>query len=385
MNQEDKTIFVISNPHVLHYKKIVKKWVKREKNYQRYSTLFDYLYHEDRLEILRSGNLSSFKNPNLNKIFSKTIFNNVEFFIWLCINRLLSRKIKVYKDIDDISSENRVILDFAATWDLGTRNHILKILSFKGIVLVHMTHYFKNSSLIFDLLPRFKYLVLLSEGNILENDFFRKNIREKLIEINVPFVVDHLDNQAPKEPMSNSRNQKCLIMGSPNMYHYNSDLLDFYNTDFLNPDRTNFRQLAITDERFIFEPRITTENLHDFKKTLRELYLEAGMFFTGSEIIGLPSINTFEGMYFGALYIGPRDPIHKSLGFVDGVNYLSYTPGDYSNFIEVVNYAFTNSKLTAKISKQGQKFIIDNFKAQVVFGRLVEKVDILLVNKKHQF
>ena len=384
MEQEDITIFVISNPHILHYKKIVKKWVKREKNYYRYSTLFDYLYEEGRLEILRSGNLSSFRNQNLNKIFSKTMFNNFEFFIWLCINRLLNKKIKIYKNVGDINANNRVILDFAATWDQSTRDHVLKLLSFEGLILVHMTHYFKNSNLIFDLLPKFKHLVLLSEGNVLENDFFRKNIREKLVEINVPFVIDHLLYQAPKISVNNPRNSKCLVMGSPNIYHHNPDLLDFYGTDYLNPDRTNFRKLAISDERFTFEPGKIAQNSHDFKKTLEELYLETSLFFTGSEIIGLPSINTFEGMYFGALYIGPRDPIHKSLGFVDGVNYLSYIPGDYSNFTEVVNYALSNSKLSSRISKQGQKFITDNFNAQIIFRRLVKKVDRLLLNKKLQ-
>jgi len=245
-----------------------------------------------------------------------------------------------------------------------------------------MTHYFKNSKLIFDSLPKFKYLVLLSEGNVLENDFFRKNIKEKIVEINVPFVIDHLVDEAPKKSVSIPRNSKCLVMGSPNMYHFNPDLLDFYDTDYLNPDRTNFRKLAISDGRFTFEPSKYAKNSHDFKKTLEELYLETSLFFTGSEIIGLPSINTFEGMYFGALYIGPRDSIHKLLGFVDRVNYLSYNPGDYLNFTEVVDYALSNSELSSRISKQGQKFVIDNFNAQIVFSGLVKTVDRLLLNKK---
>ena len=99
MEQKNRTIFVISNPHIVHYKKIVKKSIKRERNYYKYSALFDYLYEGGRLEILRSGNLSSFRNPILNKIFSISIFNNLEFFIWLHINKLSNKKIKVYKNI----------------------------------------------------------------------------------------------------------------------------------------------------------------------------------------------------------------------------------------------------------------------------------------------
>ena len=244
-----------------------------------------------------------------------------------------------------------------------------------------MTHYFKNSSLIFDLLPKFKHPVLLSEGNIIENDFFKKNIKEKVVEISIPFVIDHLDNQILKKSESISRNGKCLIMGSSNLLHYNSQLLDFYNTDFLNPDRTNFRKLATLNDQFTFEPSNKTKTAHDFKKTIKELYCETSLFFTGSEIIGLPSINIFEGMYFGALYIGPRDQVHKSLGFVDRSNYLSYNPGDYLNFTEVVDYALANPNLSSRISKQGQKFVFENFNCRIVYGGLVKKIDILLSAK----
>ena len=381
MEKPSRTIFVISNPHILHYKKIVKKCIKKEKNYLRYSRLFDYLYEEDRLEILRSGNFTSFRNPILSKIFSTAMMNNLEFFIWMCINGLLGKKIKIYKNIDDIDDENRVILDFAATWNLGDRNHIPKLVTFKGITLIHMTHYFKNSALIFDLLPQFKHPVLLSEGNIIENDFFKSSTKRKVVEITVPFVIDHLDNQISKNSENNSRNGKCLIMGSPNIYHFNNQLLDFYNTDFLNPDRTNFRKLASKDRKFTFEPSNKVLNVHDFKKTIKELYCETSLFFTGSEIIGLPSINTFEGIYFGALYIGPRDQVHKSLGFVDGSNYLSYNPGDFLNFTKVVDYALSNPDLISRISKQGQKFVIENFDSQTVYRRLVKKIDTLLLAK----
>jgi hypothetical protein len=385
MAKENTAIFVISNPHIFHYKKIVKKWIKREKNYLRYSSLFDYLYNEDRLEILRSGNFTSFRHPILAKIFSVDLFNNLEFFIWMCINRLLGKKIKIYKNLNDIDFRNRVIFDFAATWNLGDRNHLPKLLTFKGITLIHMTHYFKNSSLIFDLLPQFQHPVLVSEGNIMENDFFKINIKKKVVEINVPFVIDHLDKQILEKSESISRNKKCLIMGSPNLYHYNIELLDFYNTDFLNPDRTNFRKLATANEKFVFEPSNKTESVHNFKKSLKELYCGTSLFFTGSEIIGLPSINTFEGMYFGALYIGPKDQVHESLGFVDRMNYLSYTPGDYSDFTKVVDFALSNPILTSRISNQGQKFVIENFNGQNVFGTLVKKIDELLMAKNLKF
>jgi hypothetical protein len=381
MEQGNRTIFVISNPHIVHYKKIVKKWIKRERNYHRYSSLFDYLYEGDRLEILRSGNFSSFRNPILNKIFSTNILNNLEFFIWLHINKLFSKRIKVYKNIDEIDTQSRVILDFAFTWGFGDKNHVLKLLTFKGIVLIHMTHYFKNTSLIFESLPKFKHPVLISEGNVIENGFFKNNVKEEIAEIRVPFVINHLMNQASKESLNISRNKKCLIMGSPNVYHYNSDLLNFYSTDFLNPDRSNFRNHAIKNNKFSFEPSNKPKTKHDFKKTISELYLGVDIFFTGSEIIGLPSINTFEGMYFGALYIGPQDQVHKSLGFVSGSNYLSYTPGDYLDFVKVVNRALSNPDSSLIISRNGQNFVIENFNAQIVYDDLVDKVDRLIANK----
>ena len=380
MEQRNRTTFVIANPHIVHYKKIVKKWIKKEKNYFRYSALFDYLYEGDRLEILRSENFSSFRNPILNKIFSIGIFSNLEFYIWLYINKLSSKKIKVYKNIDEIDTQSRVILDFAYTWGLGNKNHVLNLLRFEGIVLIHMTHYYKETSLFFDLLPKFKHPVLISEGNVIENEFFKKNYKEKIVEIRVPFVIDHLMNQAAKKPLDISGNKKCLIMGAPKIYHYNSDLLNFYGTDFMNPDRTNFRNLAINDEKFSFEPS-KSKTGHDFKKTISEIYLEVDMFFTGLEIIGLPSINIFEGMYFGALYIGPQDPVHKSLGFVSGSNYLSYTPGDYLDFTKVVNHALSNPDLSLSISRAGKNFVAENFNAQIVYDDLANKVDRLIANK----
>jgi len=376
--------YVLVDPHLIHFKKILKKVIKQDKNYLRYEAFFNFLMKRNQLAILRTGEGTLFMGSILRRIFLTKIFNQLEFWIWLRINKIDTSKVKIYNSILEINKEKEVIFDFAYTWKYKNNSYISELVNYEGLILVHMTHYFQNTKSIFDVLSKLKKFALISEGKVSASSFFREKFEKSVIEFNVPFTIDHLldrDNSILTDTQ-NIREDKCLIIGSITKY-YDIDLIEHFDSIYLNQDRSIFRYRAFDLPLFVFDPpkptidkkKFSTSRGKKYRKEIKEIYSEVCAFFTGVEDIGLPSINTFEGMFYGAAYIGPDDEVHQSLGLKDGQNFFSYESGNFLDFMRVVRYTIANPKILQSVANRGQIYVKENFISQKIYNDLLDNVD----------
>jgi hypothetical protein len=381
------TKFVIVDPHVSHYKKILSKYLKKEKNYFRYGAFLDYLLERDLLILLNTKSASSFKRPLLRRFFLSKTFNTLEFYLWLKINKLNADKIPIIYDLNEVNPQSTIVFDLAATWNPQKAKYLQDLENYDGIVAVHLTHYFRNTTNIFNTLPKLKHLFVVSEGTVTNTKIFKKFYSTPVQEVCMPFVIDHLNTKFLESKIlpSNKRQKKCLMMGS-HQKHGNDLILETYDTTFLHPDRAFFRFASEDLEYFEYEPKnISPTKSRRFKlisKYLRGeklisldlLYSKYQVFFTGVEIVGAPSMNVFEGMYFGCVYIGPDDSLHKNLGFIDKENYISYKSGSFESFLYAVSSLLDSTSLIQKISENGKNFVRSNFYAEKVYSEFIENL-----------
>ena len=377
---------VIVDPHVFHYKKILLKVLKREKNYLRYEALFDYLLKKEMLVILKTGKATSFRRPFLQRIFLIKVFNSLEFYLWMKINKLNKKQLRIISNLTGLESKNTIIFDLAVSWTPRKKSYLQDLEKFNGVVMVHMTHYYRNTTNLFNTIQKLKKPIIVSEGKIGNTDIFKKFHDKPIIEICLPFVIDHLKQYEECNVPIIDRQKKCLIMGSSTKL-FNSWISDFTGSTFLHPDRILFRSASQGMSDFEYEPKnplvFKPKKLSIVKyftpkrqKTLDKLYSQFQVFFTGIEIIGIPSMNVFEGMYFGCVYIGPDDDVHKELGFKNLENYISYKPGDFDSFLGAVRFALNNPIILTEISTNGGLFLRNNFVAAKVYSDFLEKLTI---------
>jgi hypothetical protein len=382
----DDLKIVIVDPHIFHFKKILAKFLKGEKQYLRYEAFFDFFLNTGKLAILRTGKATSFRRKLLRDLFLTKFFNYIEFFLWIKINKI-TKKIKCYSKISQIDPTSHVIYDLGVGWNKDKSDYLSELENFRGLVIVNMTHYNRNSNMVFRVLPNLYCPVISSEGLITNSDIFSLFYSGNLNEIHVPFVIDHLIKYFPSpKPIriiqthkdnltldEERRINKCLIMGSIGP-HMNSKIYKFSKTQYLNPQRALFREKTIGLPDFFHEPKVG-ESQHDFSgSSIDELYSRFSMFFTGVEIIQIPSMNVLEGMYFGCAYVGPDDTSHSILGLIDGVNYFAYQSGNFDSFINVVNKLVSNPDLVSKVAAAGQLFVKNKFVGKLIYRDFFKKV-----------
>jgi len=390
MSNESKLLYVVVDPHIFHYKKIVKKILKGEKHYFRYEALFEFLLARNQLAILYTGYSTSFRGKITKKVFLTKFFNKIEFYLWIIINRIPYKKIQIFRSVNHVTPQNSVIYDLGVGWNSDKERYLFELSNFKGLSLINMTHYNRNAQKIFEVIPQLKYPIVISEGHVTSSRIFKLLYKDYIPEIHVPFVIDHLNSLPPPHKStlignnvnSNLENIKrknlCLMMGSIGP-HLNKQISEITHTTFLNPDRATFRSYSFGMPYFAYEPDISDYQHNFSKRTIDQLYSEYTMFFTGVEIVQIPSMNVLEGMYFGCAYIGPDDKSHEILGLVNNKNYFAYKLGDFENFLDTVKYLVANPILVNKVAREGQKYILTNFTGEKIYEGF-----LLRVSKSHR-
>ena len=386
MSNVSKILIVVVDPHIFHFKKILKKILTGEKQYFRYEAMFNFLLARNQLAILYTGYSTSFRRSIIKRIFLTRFFNKFEFFLWVVLNRISYRKIQFFCRISDVDPQNSIIYDLAVGWNEDKKNYLLELSNFKGLSLINMTHYNRNSDKIFEILPKLHYPALISEGNITNSRIFKLFYKDYIPEIHVPFVIDHLLVDSDKYEFisdnvdsnfeNSGRKNLCLIMGSTGP-HLNQKIAEITHTTSLNPDRASFRSRSIGMPYFAYAPGINNSQHNFTQTTIEELYSEYTMFFTGLEIIQIPSMNVLEGMYFGCAYIGPDDSSHEILGLVNNENYFAYEQGNFESFLDTVKYLIDNPTLVNKVAIEGQKYVKTNFIGNKVYENFLLRVSEL--------
>jgi len=89
-------------------------------------------------------------------------------------------------------------------------------------------------------------------------------------------------------------------------------------------------------------------------------YNDYKMFVSPEELVGLPSVNVFEGMACKCAFIGINDPIYTDIGMIPGVHYIDYN-GDFSDLVEKIRHYQNHPQELKKIAEEGYNFVKRNF------------------------
>ena len=90
------------------------------------------------------------------------------------------------------------------------------------------------------------------------------------------------------------------------------------------------------------------------------------MFVCPEEIIGLPSINTFEGMACQNAYLGIDSPMFTNIGMKHGEHYISYEENNLDDLVSKIRYYQNHPEELKKIAQEGYKLVHQNFSRKKV-------------------
>jgi hypothetical protein len=334
-------------------------------NSKYYDFLITIPYRSKQLAFLIDKKKTSITNKWIIRIVKYFNLGFVEFFIWRWLNGI-SWDTKVYTNLDNVDPNNNVVLELARAVDDFEISTLKKFSDRRGYIYVHMSHYYKNTSKIKELLKTCNGITLISQGHITSNKFFQECFKGEFSHLTLAHTVDHLTPKVIKN--QNIRQSKCLIVGS-HTKHSNEVLKKVIDSDYLHLDRVDF---AMKSEKY---PHLFWKDDRRKYKSIQSMYSDFVMFFTGVEAIGLPSINTVEGMFFGCLLVAPRNFAYNEIGVLPGIHYADYKQGDWGDFYRVCKYYQYNSEEAIKIGLRGQLFVRKTMKSDFVIKPFLQDIE----------
>jgi hypothetical protein len=356
---------VIVNPHTYYFKRQLQNLFLR-KPHTKYFYLYDYLDINTNLTILYDPKVTSLSGK-IAKIFAKYFrTGHIEILIWLKINKLKTRRAS-FKHLYKLNSGS--ILFFMARMTTHEDIKIAKQWSnLGGRTAFHMTHYFKNTNNIKEILTITKKRLIVSCGGreVLNSEFYKDlRLPDSINHLLLPDSHNHLKSTKSKPELLQI---KCLMVGSLTL-HNNERLYKLTSSNYLHLDRSEFfKKAELFPEKFWVDDRKSYANVED-------LYNSYPLFFTGQESIGLSSINLIEGMFFGCLLIAPKKIAYNDYGLLPGIHYGGYEKGNWASFLSTVDLYLKNEKLRLKVASNGQKFIIDQFNMDAIGTKLLDGLE----------
>lgn len=375
---------IFLNPHVTHVGKIISHFFNGKRNYGRYRHLAFSNFIKYRVTFLFNGENSSFRRPWIRRLLSHRSLVWLEVLPWMAINKVNPFTYSLKFSPKSISTGN-AILAFSTDLIHYSEKMIIELEKFNGFIYIHMTHYYLNPVKLSEIISRIKNPVLLSEGSLEENEFFRHHFKSKLDHIQIPLVIDR--RFLPANAESSNRILKCLVVGSVPQIN-NFDYVYFFGEGaYLHPLRKilyesqdSLRNEFVCRGRFmdLAEPLKSRINNVSSEKSffvydsfdIVEEYKKYYMFISPEENIGLPSANFIDGMIAGSAFLGGNDAIYSGIGMIPGTHYISYSGMNLKELVETVNYYQCNPRELEAIARAGQKFAEENFSEQHVVSKL---------------
>lgn len=410
---------ILVNPHTFAYAKLVSGFIFRRKMLLKYDFFTQFYIHDKQKKIAFyiDGTRSSFGITF--PFFSKT-FAFLELLVWMGINGVNPARVRVYFDISKLNPHSDIIFDFSrALVDVNEKTlRRLQLNQFQGIVLIHFTHYFQNVRKISEYIKTIPYCVVVAEGDLVTNRFFNqffgfvREVYQLPYSINERFVLGRKD--------FHTKMNKCMALGT---------LCPVEDTDFFNffgketalhpmrriiydehhkfPDEIDSLMKEFQDVKIIkhinkgdsfilklikkilpcmiLERIIPIPQKEYFKFDIVKKYNAYKMFVCPEEIIGLPSINVFEGMACKCVYVGIDDPMFGNIGMLPGIHYVAYRENDLEDLVSKIRYYQSHPDELEKIAEQGYHFARNHFNRKnisEVFWNDLEKMSDYFSERK---
>lgn len=386
---------ILINPHCKGYGKNVADTLRRKKQVLKYTYFIDYLKDKNKnTAIFIDGTKTSFSSVGIKLFIFPFFFSFIELILWMALNKINPFQNKIYFDSNKLG-ETDILVD-------SCRSINEKTINFKGIHLVFFTHYFQKPKETAQRLEQVSNTLAVSENDLTTNKFFNYHFPFIKQVYHLPFIFG--DRFKPYIDFFKKAN-KCLAVGTVCPVDANNrDFIDFFKCDVIQPMRKKifenadkfkdeinskisvFENFSFMDKSLIkksFSGRLLLEycpiilkivysNRHKkyFKFDIVKEFNSHQMFVCPEEIIGLPSVNVFEGMAAGCVYLGIDDLMFTNLGLVPGIHYVTYRENDMDDLVNKIRYYQKNPQRLKAIAEKGclyvrtklnKKAIADNF------------------------
>lgn len=402
---------VLANPHTFAYGKLVSGLVFGKRTITKYDFFIRYYIKKkpQQVAFYIDGTRNSF---NINLPFGSLLFSYLELLVWMLANRINPFKIKVYFGLRKLRPESDVIFTFARSIINVSEKNKLKLHEFKGIVLVHFTHYFQKTESLLGYIKNIPHCIIIAENNLVQNAFFKEYFPFIEEVYQLPYTFS--DRFVLQEKDFEKRINKCIALGTLcpadekefcsffkgesalqpmrrilyGQSHRFSQEIDSFIKGFvdirilkkINPEDSFFIKIMKKLLPYVILERIIPVPQREyFKFDIVKQYNQYRMFVCPEEAIGLPSVNVFEGMACGCAYIGINDPMYTNLGMSPGAHYIAYKENDIEDLASKIRYYQAHPQELREIAINGYNFVRENFtkkKVAEVFWNDLEKISI---------
>ncbi len=356
---------------------------------------FDFL-----LEVLRDrkydsaivvdGTVSSLPWHRLGPIFRSRYFiksfSFFEVYLWCFLNGVNPLRRKIIFSLDGLDPERDVLFGFMATGKtfldpVLTERSFFK--AFSGKKVLHTTHFYERTARLATTVRATGVRAMIGEANLKDSPYFSMHFDYIDDVYIVPFV---LRKRYVSTSAFISRKNKCVALGTlmlfPSNHQPTKDHYAYFGVNALHPMRKtiakNIDSLTnVIDSRMITVEQATVKKRKKWYAALWskivhpvgqpyhafdivETFNAYRMFVASEENIGLPSINSVEGMACGCAYIGLESPMYADLGMISGVHYVGYD-GTLDGLVSKIAYYQGHEQELLAIADAGKRFVQKTF------------------------
>jgi len=404
---------VFYNPHTnIWFKKPLYFFLTKRKSVNKYEYLLDYII-ENKIEFsfLVDGRDFSFGK----KYFNSILLAKLEIYIWFILNKINPFKIKVLSKISKLQSDDILLIFlYGSLMSTGrseegekvVKELIKELKSSKALKVGHLTHFMYDAKLAGINTKEAEIDIFIAENNLKKNSpFFNKYFAWYDKDVSVlPFVAQkRFKNNTP----FSKRVNMAVATGTLPFPIKNIEFIDFFKTSDIHPMRRqiyeNRNSLKSLIKSYIFEmgenkksknfkinlinkvinylfSHFQNKQTSYFAFDIVELYNSHTMFVVPEEINGLPGIGFIEGLMCGCVLIGKSDGYYEDLGFIDGVNFISYD-GTLNDLVNKITFYQNNSNLLEGISIKSYEFVKSNFNENIVSSIFIDNMKTLVSSK----
>jgi len=344
------------------------------------------------------SNLLAFLN---NRYFLR-FFSFFEIYFWCLVNGINPFKIKILFSLKKLDSKNDILFGFAfigGTFfdDAMTERSFFK--NFEGKKVLHASHYFEQTKKIAGNVKKTNTKLMIAEANLKNSDYFNKYFG--FID-SVGILPFRLRNRYVSKRDFLDRKNKCVALGTFWLFQegdaHSADHFAHFKVNTLHPMRKvivdNRKKISHVLDSFIGilqavpkrskAYRILKLLASIFKPIRRDYYRfdivdtynSYRMFVAPEENIGLPSVNSVEGMACGCAYLGLDSPMYADFGFKRGVHYIAYN-GTLEDLVKKIEYYQARPDELEKIAAAGRQFVVEQFQEKQVIDNFLKTMETL--------
>jgi hypothetical protein len=411
--QNNSRLLILDNPQATSlYGHTVSEWLAGSKLVPKWPFLIDLL-REGKAALYDDGR-RSMTFPNEGKwIQAEPFLHKAELYLWLLIHRLNPFRVRIVKDLRQLSAENVLFSFYIGRMGVAKAPDDQAYQDCKSIKMVHMSHCMCNPRLGAANLERLGVSVLMAEADLSDSGYFEKYFGA----LNLPFLVlpYGFSERFRRTTAWVSRAGKCAATGTFQRIGSQeviwNEFTEYFKTDTFHPLRRNIFQhrdqladvfdIRMSDLDAEIEPATERHpanrgsplrNVYEFARKYYEermrpfhgrrkyydfdivsFYNANKLFVVPEEHIGLPPIGFVEGMACGAGYLGLDHDMYRDLGMVPGVHYIPYD-GSLEDLVEMVRYYLANDDRLRAIANSGHEFISANLSGEMVKQRFLDEL-----------